>query len=140
MMSKRKETSKIVWTTLLYQVDRCFPLTADVQKVLFRCSRTVIYKQPHAVSSGSARTRSHEKCALKPFILDVLRVWLGKWLPLIGWEFVPLLELSDGRWRRCQEPLRLKTTLEARVQKLKGDCAPIFVSTNKTQKLAAMVA
>lgn len=76
----------------------------------------VIYKQPHAVSSGSARTRSHEKCASKPFILDALRAWLEEWRPLIGWEFVPLLELSDGRWRSCQEPLRLKTTLEARVQ------------------------
>ncbi len=32
-VKERKETSKIVWTTLLYQVDRCFPLTADVQKV-----------------------------------------------------------------------------------------------------------
>ncbi len=123
-VKERKETSKIVWTTLLYQVDRCFPLTADVQKVAFRDS----YLQTvNAESSGSILRERAPRSAL-------YSVFRGRGSenrgPLIGQEFVPLLE----RWRRYREALlRLKTRLEARAQSWrKTTLLFLFPQTAKT--------
>lgn len=70
---------------LLYQFDRCFPLTADVQKVLFLfCSRSYLQTAvAYAVSSGSVRTQSLEKSASETFYTPRFE---GVSRPLIGRE------------------------------------------------------
>lgn len=81
-MSKRKRNFQNSLNNFTVPSRQVFSLDSWCPKsAFFAVPGQLFTNSPHAASSGSARTRSHEKCASNPFILDALRAWLGcRWL------------------------------------------------------------
>ncbi len=135
---REKRNFQIVWTTLLYQVDRCFPWQLMSKKLR---SGTVMYKQSYAESSVSVRTRSHEKVRLQAFYTQLSGAWTGAWTAVADWSRVRSAPRAVS-WAVTSLPgtaAEIENNAGGEGAKLKGGCAPIFVSTDKTQKLAAIV-